>query len=416
MADKQKRCADCGDDFYKHKLTPVGVCLVCDGCLNDHHTECNDCSDIVHNDNINEIYNGDMICQSCFDNEYFKCNDCEELDHQDNRYSTDSDWIVCESCFNDHYSYCDDCGNMCHTVDMYGDYCSDCDSNNDDGGCTCSDCSGTSSGGIHPYGFRPKLIFHKRKREKNCLYLGIELEMESRKGDTQEQAESLKELDTDEKLFYLCRDATINQGFEIITHPATLAYHLNNFPWKRLCKLMVKMGARSHNTNTCGLHVHVNKDYFSQSDLVKLGLFIHSLEKPMSFLSRRKRNRWGNFKDIRHGKDKIHKNGDRYEAINFQNPDTVEFRLYKGSLNYETVLATIDFTAAICCFVKSVGPSKIVNKKAETWKDFIEFSKNHKHKHFLAYLKSRIESHGKDGEIPHIDKLAETDKREELPF
>ena len=35
--------------------------------------------------------------------------------------------------------------------------------------------------------------------------------------------------------------------------------------------------------------------------------------------------------------------GDRYNAINITNRDTIEFRLFRGTLNYKTLSATIEF-------------------------------------------------------------------------
>ena len=40
-------------------------------------------------------------------------------------------------------------------------------------------------------------------------------------------------------------------------------------------------------------------------------------------------------------------NTDRYEALNFQNPRTVEFRLYRGSMMHETVMACMELTQAV---------------------------------------------------------------------
>ena len=282
--------------------------------------------------------------------------------------------------------FCEDCGELFNVGDMEGDYCYSC-SDSDSGDCT---------GVIHRYGYKPNLTFHITKNDtKKPLFLGIELEMESRNGHRSEQANTLHLLNEDEDLFFMGEDCSINNGFEIITHPATLQFHLREFPWKDICQKMISMGARSHDVNSCGLHIHVNKEYFSTSELVKLGLFVHTLTKPLSFLGRRERVNWAKFKAIgKKGKKNIHQNHDRYEAINFIPEDTVEFRLYKGTLNFRTVLATIDMTSAICHFVKNFGSSKIINKKVETWQNFLVFAKSNHHKHFIKYMTDRQERYG----------------------
>ena len=48
-------------------------------------------------------------------------------------------------------------------------------------------------------------------------------------------------------------------------------------------------------------------------------------------------------------------NEDRYEALNFKNPNTVEFRLFKGTLRYETIIACLEFTYASWYFAKDSG-------------------------------------------------------------
>lgn len=46
---------------------------------------------------------------------------------------------------------------------------------------------------------------------------------------------------------------------EIVTHPMSLEYH-KDFCWDRVMKKAVYLGYRSHQTSTCGLHIHANRD------------------------------------------------------------------------------------------------------------------------------------------------------------
>ena len=104
---------------------------------------------------------------------------------------------------------------------------------------------------------------------------------------------------------------------------------------------------------------------------------------------------------------------------------TLIFRIRVRTLNLDTILATIDLTDAICHFIKHIGPAKIVNKKVETWKDFIIFSKNNKHKHFIKYMEKRLKLYGdrlgKDYHLTnktHVKKLTKKSRKKgkELPF
>ena len=49
------------------------------------------------------------------------------------------------------------------------------------------------------------------------------------------------------------------------------------------------------------------------------------------------------------------KNSERYYAVNLQNEDTVEFRIFRGTLNYNTFLATLQFVYNLCHMVKSIS-------------------------------------------------------------
>ena len=319
--ENYSQCDECGQYLsnelgLNHTQRDIEVCQ---DCVDDSYISCNDCNEYVHINDFFMTISNNYICEGCRDQNYFICHHCEGLADIDYQYSNE-DVTVCEDCRDRYYSYCENCEEMIHINSMIGDYCNEC---NESESCDCDECS--RSGIIHHYGYKPQLNFYKAPQEKkDSLYLGIELEIESRRGSCKEQADTLIGLkeNKDERLFFLGYDGTIDNGFEIITHPATVRFHLFFFPWDFICKKMVDMGARSHNTNTCGLHIHVNKDYFTQSELIKIGLFVHSLEQPLSFLSRRKRFNWGKFKDLTKGKKETHHNRDRYEDVNFQNSRT----------------------------------------------------------------------------------------------
>ena len=46
---------------------------------------------------------------------------------------------------------------------------------------------------------------------------------------------------------------------ELVTHPMSLDWH-KDFCWEDIMKKAVSMGYRSHQTSTCGLHIHVNRN------------------------------------------------------------------------------------------------------------------------------------------------------------
>ncbi len=52
---------------------------------------------------------------------------------------------------------------------------------------------------------------------------------------------------------------------EIVTHPMSLDYHMNDMPWLDVMNKAIQMHYRSHKTETCGLHIHVNRTTFGDT-------------------------------------------------------------------------------------------------------------------------------------------------------
>lgn len=160
---------------------------------------------------------------------------------------------------------------------------------------------------------------------------------------------------------YIKSDGSIDDGFEIVSHPMTLDYHLNEMDWESVMQEAVNLGYRSHQTSTCGLHVHVNRDSFglNQSEQEEvIGKILFFVEKHWAELfqfSRRSNynmNRWS----ARYGFEKTGKEilqkakdtGNRYVAVNLRNYHTIEFRLFRGTLKYNTFVATLQMVNHIC--------------------------------------------------------------------
>ena len=114
---------------------------------------------------------------------------------------------------------------------------------------------------IHDYSYKPDPIF----RGTGKRYFGIELEVDEG-GKCEENAFKLLNLaNMNCENIYIKTDGFLDDGFEIVTHPMTLEYHLNNMPWKELVKKALNLGYRSHNTLTSGLHIHINRNSLGES-------------------------------------------------------------------------------------------------------------------------------------------------------
>lgn len=177
----------------------------------------------------------------------------------------------------------------------------------------------------------------------------------------------------------------------------TLDYHMNEMDWEGLMKEAVNLGYRSHQTSTCGLHIHVNRNAFgdNQSEqeevISKILFFVEKNWNEIFKFSRRNSynmNRWS----ARYGFEKTGKeildkaknssNG-RYVAVNLNNYHTIEFRLFRGTLKYNTFIATLQMINKICDVAISLSESEIDEM---SWSEFVgEITE----KELIQYLKER---------------------------
>lgn len=373
-AENLVACDCCGAAYDPDLLVCVeGGDLVCASCLDDSYAYCEDCDEYVPTDDLVRV-NPDLrdemyVCSYCADRNYYRCTDCGEY--------YDLDHIAGEN------SYGDSVCNYCYTHLDLG-RCSDCDiifpledltTVGRWGECYCEDCRPEPDGLdlINSYSFKPCARIHRHCGEIDALTFGVELEIDNMDTDDEdlkaECARALYDLSDDQDLFYLKSDGSLSDmGIEIVTHPCSLAYHLNSFPWGAIRNAARDHEYTSHDARTCGLHVHIgrqqlgNDDFERRANAAKLVLLVDHLWADMLTFSRRKENqvsRWAHrpyfdresLVDCTDDDDRIalalrSKDCGRYQAVNLQNSRTVELRLFNGSLNVQTIRATI--TLASC--------------------------------------------------------------------
>jgi len=242
---------------------------------------------------------------------------------------------------------------------------------------------------IHNYGHKPRPIFHSLKEngetywassmDPTQMFMGFELEVESTAGRTVAGAEWVISKLGD--VAYLKEDGSINNGFEIVTHPCTLAYYMNNFDWKGISKLK-SYGFESWNTSTCGLHIHVGrKSFVSDIHQWKFLYFIYKNKQALvKFAGRQStyanfsldnflngHTNWNDNESVIRG-DKLMDmakgqkvNQQRYCAANLQSRNTIELRFFKPSLNVKTVQACLQFCDALFEYTKVLTTYEAVN-------------------------------------------------------
>mgnify|MGYP003373449816 FL=1 len=327
---------------------------------------CSHCGTFIEGDDYDTIY-GEPICEDCVDRYTTVCDRCEEIVWDDDVH-TDEYTCLCHHCFENYYNRCEECDRIIHNDDAYEYddcyYCHECYQNI------------RRNAPIHEYGYKPTPIFYGDSNR----YFGVELEIDGAGKDDDYAEELLTIANGSDEHIYIKSDGSLDDGMEIVTHPMTLEFH-KDFCWNEIMKKAVYLGYRSHQTSTCGLHVHVNKDSLAddceeQDEVISRILYFveHHWNEMLKF-SRRSEyamNRWA----ARYGyenspkaiMDKAKKNYGRYVAVNLCNYHTIEFRLFRGTLKYNTLIATLELVNKICELAVLMNDDEIAKL---SWSEFV---------------------------------------------
>jgi hypothetical protein len=173
-------------------------------------------------------------------------------------------------------------------------------------------------------------------------------------------------IDPTEVRFHLEQDSTIpDYGFELISSPHTLAAHAA-YRWNDVVKAMVSRGMKSHDLNgECGLHVHVSRDFLTSSDCTGVDLFVLKNRKFWERVSRRSQSGMAAYKD-KARLSEFGRSGERHVAVNFTNVNTVEFRMFRGTLKYGTLMATLEIVDGLCRWIKTRTADDMLANDKET--------------------------------------------------
>jgi hypothetical protein len=346
--------------------------------------ECSWCSDCYPEDEMNEVTYDQWnirrrnitihLCEDCYDS-MRSCNDCGSAYNSDNEGICVNDWngvYVCGAC-EGNYSFCY----------QHDSYYNDEDS--------CSSCDEEGSRLINDYSYRPDPIFHFiRAGEVHTTGMsnpfktvtGFELEMEAVDCDVSDGADLANELY--QEWCYLKHDGSLSNGFEMVSHPLSREFIAEKFPWQRL-KELSQLGMRSANTRTCGLHIHINKDFFSKNPTTMyrfMSMFYRNTEQWKKIAGRSESTyaSWNEYeltrmleytKGLTLGAHV--RNNDRYVALNLQNRNTIELRFFKGTLRPETFVARLEAAHAVAEYAYATRNSVSI-KASHDWDRFREWT------------------------------------------
>lgn len=361
------------------------------------------------------------MCQVCNSN-LKKCASCRIPEDIHNPFTLG----FCELCKIENLINCS-CGEWARHSDMINfeggvgckkcikkisDLCSQCSKTIKKGleGGLCQRCSGCD---IQNHDYKPNPHFFG----KGHVFMGIELEVESTRDRTPMQRVAKKPWN------YLKQDGSIRTGFEIVSHPLSYEWvYENDTMIKDYLGSLIKSGARSFDTDSCGIHIHLSKreengDEMTDEHFYNLLKIVYSNPTFILAISQRKKEEldtWAkvfpgsgsSYEENQHAirmmaKGKFYSKG-KYHAVNVTEK-TMEFRIFKGTLHFMSFMKNFDFVHAIYMYSKNC-----TDTSAKGFVDWVNEQKGYIYlKAFMLEKKAIIEKSVGckpiEGAIPQIE-------------
>lgn len=410
---KMSNCPICGKEIYSWMR-------ICDNC-SLKYALCDFTGRWVLKSEATEISNYRFIANDVFkkameSGKYWNCEDCGQIRRYGDRdYITYDGTRICKDCYYDRYNTCHRCSQVFLATDMtYDDYednyyCADCDKRR-------------YKKVIKEYGYKPRPKFKTKAHDEfetdssiKELLFGVELEID--KGENPENcAADICEYNSN---VYCKHDGSLIEGLEIVTHPCTLDYHKDELGWEGITQTALDYDFESHYANTCGLHIHVGRNQLGDFDeetiketIAKVIILVNRHWDNMVKFSRREEEqldewatrpnlnlRYTPKKDVIKRALETEHNG-RYQAVNLQNRSTIEFRLYRGTLRTESILAALELTSNICKYAMANDLDAVLSSQ---WDDIIDIEY---HKELDDYL-SKMKIYGYEMKQTKIREIPE---------
>ena len=229
-------CSECGAVLTEQTSSVIDGEIYCPDCMERLTTTCDCCGRRILRCDA-ESDGCIMLCRHCYEYSYTRCEGCGCIVSNDEVNYVDGD----------DYPYCDECYRKLEEEP------------------------------IKSYGYKPEPIFYG----SGNLFYGVELEID-KGGERGDYAEEILNTANAHNLhLYAKHDGSIDDGFELVSHPMTLEYHTNTMNWSNVMDMALSLDYRSHQTQTCGLHIHVNRkafgnDYDTQED--SISRIVHFVE------------------------------------------------------------------------------------------------------------------------------------------
>ena len=381
----------------------------CDKCL-EFSNETTEVKDKKINNAIGGEIRSYRFCRNCFkihQETISKCAICGEywMTRSLSYFRNSSKQRYCPHCA-DKYMTCQRCLSLVKVCEVHL-------MDNDLSHVYCSECF-YDLGNIYRYDYIPSFKFYKTTQDgKNPLYLGIELEVIHPRNYKLEAIRMGKWLEENhlKKYFYFKNDGSLRldgkrKGFEIVSMPFTVKYAKKHLEFRKFLSKLKEMGFLSYTYGKCGLHIHASRSYYNIEDLRKLKLFFaYNFDEIVTFSKREDLTYCSippasliEYKRLR-TKNRPFYETTKYYAIrtDVSEKDTVEFRIFRGTLNYSRFWASILFVVAISKYVKE---TTFMANQLDCWKLFLDWLYKEDELQFLKkYLEEQRLSKSHSNEV-----------------
>lgn len=398
-----------------------GICEECnllDTGLAHDHPVCNNCDAVYRSTNSRTLnyytYNGNTAqltwCNPCTTRllntpdlndgldaefpEWTRCEVCSAVQPNDEAHRTSYGGAICGRCVtHDGYEECPLCESLSNTFE--DDECIDCFRANN------------NLRTYNSWDWRPDLVFHPEVPDdpKKPLYIGMELETSFNYDDSRLGPRGLATQrwlgELPEDLIYAKGDSSVENGFEIVTHPFQPRWGLDNLPFDSFQELIDNLGARPTH-RSCGTHIHMNKEAFSNTHLWKFLQIHYRMASFCQLVGGRQDNDFASFShgdvglqrerlmEIVKQKDKAISDYNRYCAVNLRNEYTIELRYMRGGINPSEIKKNIYWALALYEFSDYLKISDINEGALDDPGFMLWWINNHDYPELQQWLEERV--------------------------
>ena len=321
---------------------------------------CANCDDIHHMDDCTIVYGGDAVCEDCIDSDYVYSELMNEYIHRDDAFYYADDQTYYDNpvheCCRDRFGWQSDVSGNWYSDDTEPLVTADdyryAEGEEDDLYWNQYEEEYYYSRGNMPEG----LIrgYHKRPTLKffgeGPKYFGLELECDGSDADgSEDDVRAIFKNHMDR--FYFNSDGSLSHGFEAITHPMSPSEMLK-IDWEQITNEMENR-YYDNDRDTAGIHIHVSRNFFhGEKNIGRLVRMFSENYRDMIRFAHRPENKAVDWARRVQGTARQYavdwyenaRNAGRYTAVNLQNDETVEIRLFHSLASRQHIMACIQLT------------------------------------------------------------------------